>query len=436
MATLGRSSTRQLRSHSELGVTSRTTSVSIPLIEVRLAIAVAILSDPPPYCGRNSDICSNMADTRSPVATLLGVPAEIRIQILQYLLCCDNVLADVSNAVANHNNPRRSHINHDSNVASYGGSKFEEIDLSYDGYVNSQYTPGLWASCRTFKLYPTILQTCRQLQQEGHPLLYDCNKTVEVGHLMFFNWNFHQTSHESRSYCLGCPSIESALEKWPALRSFRNWAYTIYLGPLYHEDSVRKGWSTREKDIEALSSIPINKLTITCFDTSRNNVTSRNDGAIFESCVIPFHRLYCQSATILGPVPSPITQIFYKFLVQRPSKSMTACRGDITKLDNDIERYMKCCRTLRENYKYQWRHVVDPARHDLNIAMSTWEPGLWYPAIKLVLDTFDDILVRTEVSSNECKAGHKCYSNHDPQVLAQLRSAVDTLRQETANGAA
>lgn len=368
------------------------------------------------------------------MATLLGLPIEIRLQILQYLLLCDKVLADVPDVVANTDDPCKTLLSNNSDLATYKLPKYEEWDSSFDAYSLPDSSKEKFVSRCRFKLYPAILRTCRQLYDEGFPLLYDCTKTIEISYLLYFNLFQPPSAYDSRSYCMGTYSIKAAFEKWPALRRFRNWAYTIYIGPFYRGYSFHHRWDPREEDVDALSSISINKMTISFLNTSHHGLTRPEDKVIFGASILPFHVLYCQSATILGLVPSGVVQDFFKYLVQKPYRSMLGYRSDIIKLDNEIERYMKCCQTLKKIYGNEWRHELDPMRRELQLTIMTWNLRRWYLAVKLTLEKLDEVLFEAELLSNDCNTWRGCYSTHDSQMVKNFYRTIEILRQQAAGG--
>lgn len=210
----------------------------------------------------------------------------------------------------------------------------EELDdEQWDQGFRNNSIDGSFASRRRFTLHPDILRVCRQVRDEGYPLLYD-NKTIEVTFLRGFDdvTKYYHAEYSRRSFCMGRRSIMSALRKWPALKSFQNWAYKIYIGPCEERDNPgRKEESLTglNHDLHTLYGLNIDKLTIGCFKAYDDTIPDSDDSETeshypdvdditIETCVMPFYTQTYNSVMFEGDIaPHMATQLQHYLLQPR-----------------------------------------------------------------------------------------------------------------------
>ena len=208
-------------------------------------------------------------------ASLMGLPPEIRLQILRDLLCQEGPLRDIPHVIARNGNADEV-------------ARHERHRISHESYTwwlqdRKRTKSELFGSQKRFQLSPQILRVCKQLLSEGFALLYD-DKTIGISFLSGFN-NFSEAWHplgcaqwrrdndpfwiytDARSYCLGEKSLAGAFRRWPALRRFNNFEYTLYLGP-GEEQKHLQFRSGRDHDLTTLHGIHINTLTIRRFNAA------------------------------------------------------------------------------------------------------------------------------------------------------------------------
>ena len=143
--------------------------------------------------------------------SLLGISYELRQMILKELLSCDEVLRDIPR-IAAAENPQQTNLIH----AREEMRKREQIRQSKDTYSKeSDDLKHELGNLKRYKLHPHVLRVCRQLYQEGTPILYK-DKTAGITYLDGFGGK-----EANREYCLGVSSVAEALTRWPALQRVR-----------------------------------------------------------------------------------------------------------------------------------------------------------------------------------------------------------------------
>lgn len=211
--------------------------------------------------------------------SLLGLPSEIRLMILRYLLQAEDILIDEPAALDTRIREIRDREDSDDDSEEEdedededGDSDTAESDTGddegseHDGAVEEQisnrsfdvvicdtelqsvntngvsqtvHAPSVplpavrkapHESQKRYKLYPEILATCRLLNNDGHRLLYD-DRTINV--LYFYGPTpyrppSYRSRCEPRAYVLGETSISAALKKYPHLMTIKQWAIQIW----------------------------------------------------------------------------------------------------------------------------------------------------------------------------------------------------------------
>lgn len=169
--------------------------------------------------------------------SLLGLPIEIRINILRILLVSKRPIADRSDAFKK----KGDHPDDQD-------SEQSEIDRIRE--------PLKRTTSITSGLQPQILQTCSQIYLEGVDLLH--MNTVQACYLLD-----EEEVQNSHAFVLGERSIQSALKRYPSVRGVKKWCVEIRI---WAQDAIdvdysKRLWlqswaSTLSGDMRTLSQLP------------------------------------------------------------------------------------------------------------------------------------------------------------------------------------
>ena len=274
-----------------------------------------------------------------------------------------------------------------------------------------------FASRRRFTLHPDILRVCRQLRNEGYPLLYN-DKTIEVTFLRGFDYvtKYYHAEYARRSYCMGRRSIKSALIKWPALKRFRNWAYNIYIGPCDDGDHRKESSLTGlNHDLHTLYDLPINKLTIGCFrayeqttpdsddsETESNYPVDFVDDSTVEACVMPFYTLTCNSVVFDGRIGPHIATQLQHYLLQRRLLPLFETWCMVDELAHGIGRLVKQrnpCTCFKKEVAQVWNSNGSQPCSRLRIAQEKDDMNEFYTIFNDYMSVLDRIL---KLASRRC----------------------------------
>ncbi|KAK5080026.1 hypothetical protein LTR70_009036 [Exophiala xenobiotica] len=259
--------------------------------------------------GGQDDGLYAQASTQPAILSLLGLPAEIRVMILKYLLCSedpDQCLTDLPQVVEDRlleglltdsdGEEEDGQDTDDEYTIGGDGEHSYHVHLPTDGSVEagqgrlcgwlrrlancvhqthpstSTISPSISnvilddkprlsspqdpsASKCVLGLHPQILAACRMLYAEGQHILYE-HKIVKVTY-------FADENIKPRAYVLGESSVEEAMKKYPALKQIKRWAVGIFSDceqRIYNYEFEDPGgyrlWSSRLFiDIAALLSV-------------------------------------------------------------------------------------------------------------------------------------------------------------------------------------
>lgn len=380
--------------------------------------------------------------------------------ILRYLLCCDEVLADIPTIVASVEDPHTIIPRSSNGVRRYkqsralagtedkatnverndtnasttackvlsGGKKGQYLAASSaecetdDEYENNK-EDNKFASCCRFRLHPQILLACRQLHNEGNLLLYD-DKTVGVSFLAYFgetNEGLPQYFHHS--YYVGANSIDSALTKWPALRRFKNWVYTVYVGPgggAARPDDYAE-WAGRNADIETPPGLPIHRLTFSCASASGHLVQGSPE--FLEYSLMPFHVLACRSPVLPKELPQKTAARLHKYVFHKPRKTiqqmLETIRSSITNLSNELGIFY-----LFDNIVSMLLSTLPSTMNILERATQFGALDSFYKIVSLVVNISFEFL---EILGNQRRIFDK---EHGPRIAGVVGEAIEEFRRE------
>ncbi|KAK5083146.1 hypothetical protein LTR05_007029 [Lithohypha guttulata] len=160
------------------------------------------------------DVPDTTQNSSSPLC-LMDLPVEVRMIILRYLLkgsfedCHNGLLFELPTCLLN--SPGQLRI-------------LEYFD--YEGYLHWPST-----STRQFSLTPSVLRTCKQLEQEGLDVLYKENAVGITFLYQFVDEERPDVGFYSRPYCFGEQTLEKVFQRYPKLRKIEKWHCRIYVGP-------------------------------------------------------------------------------------------------------------------------------------------------------------------------------------------------------------
>ncbi|KAK5947221.1 hypothetical protein PMZ80_001369 [Knufia obscura] len=394
--------------------------------------------------------------------TLMGQPPEIRLMILRELLCCDEVLADIPTIVATPGDSdtviRRDSDDireYDLSRPAYDGDETSEDgdnwganiedEHEYEAFFHSKLMAdsgtaldGIstclevediedkFASRRRFKLYPEILLVCRQLYNEGYDLLYD-DKTIGVSFLRSFDdvLKGYGPEYSQRSYCMGKESVEVALTTWPALRGFKNWAYTIYVGPYADLDPLNEAekWAGRNLDLYSLYTLPIDRFTISLYNASSNHASLKR--SFVKDCIMPFHTHTCKILDLEGDVGQDVAGLLRKYMLQKPLKTEPEMIAMVLDLVRSFRRrYRACLGRFDGELQANLLSVAGQAKDTMELTMKYWRVDCFYEIVKTTIEWAYEEL---EMFPQRCKVVEKDNGLDHPDIV---QKAIEELRLE------
>ncbi|KAK6370002.1 hypothetical protein LTR64_005242 [Lithohypha guttulata] len=159
------------------------------------------------------DVPDTTQNSSSPLC-LMDLPVEVRMIILRYLLkgsfedCHNGFLFEIPTWL----------------LDSSGQLRMLEY-FDYEDYLRRPST-----STRQFSLTPSVLRTCKQLEQEGVDVLYKENAVGITFLYQFFDEEQSDVGFYYRSYCLGEPTLEKAFQRYPKLKKIEKWHCRIHVG--------------------------------------------------------------------------------------------------------------------------------------------------------------------------------------------------------------
>ncbi|KAK5950461.1 hypothetical protein OHC33_008404 [Knufia fluminis] len=213
--------------------------------------------------------------------SLTGIPTELRDKIFRELLQGDDLLLDIPLAIAKDND-----VNTTISLPPEHAADLPDDDDDWTGPWQQ------WKSHLRYKLHPQILSTCRFLNQEGTPLLYE-GKTIGVTFLeMYPNVAHPPTRLLSKTYCAGVVSKGAGLR-----RTFKR--YPLYAG------------------------------------SATGNIGFTLD------------QLHCDNFAIVGSVPQPYKDLITKYATLKQTKSLEDVWAAATSIYKKYQRSFRICRACR-----------------------------------------------------------------------------------------
>lgn len=289
-------------------------------------------------------------------ASLLGLPAELRQMILHELLHCTETLADIPNiALVPINRPtlKNYHAAHFDDARPH----FHAATVAFDHEMR-------------FHLDPQILGVCRQLYNDGLPLLYK-DKTIEVTYLHAFSDPSFHDPHEylvhedilekaSPRYCLGEKSVREALQRWPMLRNIRNWEYNVYLGPGLKDNPAEEDMVCKDDDFEVLEDFSLENLTMR-YTLAAEGRSSRfysqaqrlimGPGA-YDNALIAFTLPQWKNIQLVGDLPSYINHLISDYDLNKLQQSTEDWEDSIIDFVNIFTKEIEGCNQCRKGREY------------------------------------------------------------------------------------
>ena len=247
--------------------------------------------------------------------------------ILKELLSCDEVLRDIPPIAATEDIHQTTFIYSQQELADREETR--HIRYRRSGKADFQHL-------KRYSLHPQILRVSRQLLQEGLPLLYK-DKTVGFAHLYGYGVDLSM-------YCLGQPSVVDALTRWPALRSFRRWEYTIFMAPaIDNEFDPEYSISGPVDDMKALRHVGMDHFT-TIFKLATND-TAPYDGDFWcGSALLAFTLSGCDNVQIEGELPRSAQNLMARYDLEKLKLPMEDYITSIVRLSLRIVATLQLCR--------------------------------------------------------------------------------------------
>lgn len=171
--------------------------------------------------------------------TLLGIPAEIRISILEYLLLSKD---PVSTGVNCHTGELPCCT---CRCCGRGTRQCTQIFPKGSRIWTEQIFSYIETDCLSkpsATVNISILAVCRNLRNEGLPLLL--RNTVTISYHIWDGYGPYQLIDEilpPRSYVFGERSLSAAVQRYPILRHFRSWRIDVHLTHQSRTSNAGKG---------------------------------------------------------------------------------------------------------------------------------------------------------------------------------------------------